>query len=296
LAVGDFNKDGKLDVVVTASDGVTVTGSAYVNVLIGTGAGSFSADNSYLLNGQFTIWSVAVGDFNGDGSLDLALGENRSSFISVMLGNGDGTFGAAAASYAAASSPLALAIGDFNGDGKLDVATANYDSDSVSVLLGNGNSTFGSPTSYFVGGNPNSVAVADFDRDGTLDLAAPNNLGLTVLLGNGNGTFRTDFTYYAGFAPGSVVAADFNRDGWPDLAVDDGMNTISSFFNLADWSTTPKAAQFVISAPANVSAGVPFSLTVTVEDAYGNVVTGYTGTIHFSSTDTRTGSVIVDVL
>jgi hypothetical protein len=272
LAVGDFNKDGKLDVVVTAADNTNPYQSfGYVDVLIGNGRGGISTDNSYLVGGA--SWYVAVGDFNGDGNLDLVTSDG------IMLGNGNGTLGAPTSFYAG-DSPVMVAIGDFNGDGKLDLVAANYGSASVSVLLGNGNGTFSKPTSYFVGGSPNSIAVADFDRDGRLDLA--------VLLGKGDGTFATNFTYYAGFAPGNVVAADFNRDGRTDLALVNGgdTNTISTFSNLADWSTTPKAAQFVISVPSNVSPGVRFSLTVKALDAYGNVVTSYTGTIHFSSTDT----------
>jgi hypothetical protein len=85
--------------------------------------------------------SVAVGDFNGDGVPDLVVANRAYNNVSVLLGNGDGTF-RAAASYAVGSGPVSVAVGDFNGDGKLDLAVANEGSGDVSVLLGNGDGTF----------------------------------------------------------------------------------------------------------------------------------------------------------
>src|SRR5881397_3916039 len=103
--------------------------------------------------------SVAVGDFNGDGRLDLAV-TNASSYdvpgtVSVLLGNGDGTF-QSALSFAAGSNPLSVAVGDVNGDGRLDLAVANYYSNDVSVLLGNGDGTFQPALTFGAGGSPTS--------------------------------------------------------------------------------------------------------------------------------------------
>jgi hypothetical protein len=113
---------------------------------------------------------VAVGDFNGDGIPDLAVA--NGSAVSVLLGNGDGTF-QAPVSYAAGIGPIFVAAGDFNGDGKLDLAVAI--SGGVRVLLGNGDGTFQTtPISYVAGRTPQAVAVADFNGDGAADLAVAN--------------------------------------------------------------------------------------------------------------------------
>ncbi|MEJ2359278.1 MAG: VCBS repeat-containing protein [Deinococcales bacterium] len=128
VAVGDFNGDGKPDLVVAnASD-------ATVSVLLGNGDGTFQTQKTYTV-GTYPD-SVAVGDFNGDGKLDLATANGgSSSSVSVLLGKGDGTF-PKAVSYTAGSSLYSVAVGDLNGDGKLDLATANQGSSSLSVLLG----------------------------------------------------------------------------------------------------------------------------------------------------------------
>src|SRR2546425_229907 len=118
---------------------------------------------------------VAVGDFNGDGKLDRALADfgpstQRATTVSVLLGNGDGTF-LPPLMFDAGPSPAFAAAGDFNGDGKLDLAVANYDAATVSVLLGNGNGTFQAARSFGAGSGPRSGAVGAFNGDGELDLA-----------------------------------------------------------------------------------------------------------------------------
>src|SRR6516164_340033 len=120
--------------------------------------------------------SVAVGDFNGDGKPDLAVVNSYSNNVSVLLGNGDGTF-QPAVSYGTGSGtgPAFVAVGDFNHDGKLDLAVANSNSSNVSVLLGNGDGTFQTAVNYDVGGAPTSIAVGDFNHDGKLDLAVANS-------------------------------------------------------------------------------------------------------------------------
>src|SRR5262249_52649114 len=151
--------------------------------------------------------SVAVGDFNGDGHSDLAVANlTDNGAVSVLLGNGDGTF-QSARSYAAGSRPSSLAVGDFNSDGHLDIAVVNgvdiADNRTVIILLGNDDGTFQSPQNYAVGRNPDFVAVADFrdsvvvgefDGDGHLDLAVVNGATayaprstVSVLLGKGDG-------------------------------------------------------------------------------------------------------------
>ncbi len=135
-------------------------------------------------------YSVAIGDLNGDGKPDLAVANASSNTVSVLLGNGNGTFGAKT-DYGTGSYPYSVAIGDLSGDGKPDLAVANNYSNTVSVLLGNGYGTFGVKTDYGTGSGPNSVAIGDLNGEGKPDLAVENHLSITVsvLLGKGIGTF-----------------------------------------------------------------------------------------------------------
>jgi hypothetical protein len=164
--------------------------------------------------------SVAVGDFNGDGKQDLAVANRLSNNVSILLGNGNGTF-FAATNVAAGINPASVAIGDFNGDRRQDLAVANSNSDNVSILLGIGNGTFVAATNFAAGISPVSVAIGDFNGDGRQDLAVANQLSsnVSILLGNGNGTFVAATNFAAGTNPVSVAIGDFNGDGRQDLAV-----------------------------------------------------------------------------
>jgi hypothetical protein len=163
--------------------------------------------------------SVLVDDFNGDGILDVAVTNQYSNSVSVLLGNGDGSF-RPAQNYYAGTLPFGLAVGDFNGDGKQDlVVTNDLPLGRVSVLLGNGDGSFQPPLTYSLeSAFPISVAVGDFNGDGKLDVVTANDAGfsVTVLLGNGDGSFQSP-VQYAVPASSFVAVADFNRDGVLDL-------------------------------------------------------------------------------
>src|SRR5436190_1465540 len=115
--------------------------------------------------------SVAVGDFNGDGHLDLAVDNGYGDDVSVLLGNADGTF-QTAHNFPAGTEPRSMAVGDFDGDGHLDLAVTNYvpsfsgNNSTVNVLLGNGDGSFQAARAFPAGKSPSSVAVGDFDGDG----------------------------------------------------------------------------------------------------------------------------------
>lgn len=131
-----------------------------------------------------------------------------------MLGNGDGTFGAATNITVGSGIHYALALSDFNVDGKLDLAVAGSDTNDLSVLLGNGDGAFGAATAYALEASTGAVAVGDFNGDGQLDLATGTGPTVSVLLGVGDGTFGA-VTQYDG--SGDVKVADVNGDGKLDL-------------------------------------------------------------------------------
>jgi len=214
VAVGDFNADGVPDLAVANTD------SNSVSVLLGNGDGTFQTAQSSAVETQPS--SVAVGDFNGDGVPDLAVANSGApnGSVSVLLGNGDGSF-QTARSFGAGIWPSSVAVGDFNADGVPDLAVANRGSNDVSVLLGNGDGSFQAARSFAVGSYPYSVAVGDFNRDGVPDLAVANHdsNNVSVLLGNGDGSFQTARSLAVGASPFSVAVGDFNADGVADLAV-----------------------------------------------------------------------------
>src|ERR1043166_7501197 len=149
---------------------------------------------SFQLAGPFGVGSypiaLAVGDFNKDGLSDLAVANQQSDNVSVLLGNGDGTF-LVATQFAAGTYPEAVAIGDFDGDGKADLAVANATTPGmVSVVLGRGDGSFEAAVAFGTGPNPASVAVGDFNGDQKADLAVATDSGVSVLLGLGNGSFQ----------------------------------------------------------------------------------------------------------
>ena len=170
--------------------------------------------------------SVAVGDFNHsqDSFPDLAVANYSSSNVSILKGNGNGTFHQPSASRNVRTRPFSVAVGDFNGNGFLDdLAVANYGSNNVSILLGNGNGTFQARRDYTLlpaGRGSRSVVVEDFNGDGKKDLVTANYLSsnVSVLLGTGTGTFVTPApTYAVGTRPFSVAVGNFNGDTHPDL-------------------------------------------------------------------------------
>jgi predicted phosphodiesterase len=165
-------------------------------------------------------FDVVSGDFNGDGYTDLATVNQESYDVSVLLGNGDGTF-QDQGSYAVGTSPYALVSGDFNGDGYTDLAVANFDDATVSILICNGDGTFQAQKTYKVGASPGALVSGDFNGDGHTDLAVANrgSDNVSILLGKGDGTFQEQSTYRAGSVPGAITVGDFNGDGRTDLAV-----------------------------------------------------------------------------
>jgi hypothetical protein len=169
--------------------------------------------------------TVAVGDFNRDGRLDLAVLNTGSGSVSILLGNGDGTFQSALTYNTVNASPAFVAVGDLNGDGKLDLVVANGSANTVSVLLGSGNGTFQLPVEHSVGIPADYVAIADFNGDKKFDLLASCGSSLSILLGKGDASFQpavitsVPVTSAVSRVSAPVAIADFNRDGHTDIAL-----------------------------------------------------------------------------
>ena len=220
-----------------------------------TATQSFAAQTAYA-TGTLPS-SVAVGDLNGDGIPDMAVTNESDNNVSVLLGNGDGTF-QQPKNYPTGAGPFSVAIGDFNGDGIPDLAVANLNFNTVAVLLGKGDGTFQFAQNFATGKQPISVAVGDFNGDGIADLAVANyqDNTLSVLLGKGDGTFRIPIGVNAGEAPTSIAVGDFNGDGKQDLAVTNNRdNTVSVELGNGDGSFQLRTNYFTGNGPISVAIG-----------------------------------------
>ena len=264
IAVGDFNGDGKMDMVATDIPGGltglfnSIFGSVGGNasVFLGDGAGSLASHKDSDVGADFPS-AIAVGDFNGDGKLDLAITNLNSDSVRILLGNGDGSFSQGSQIHVG-HRPTAVAVGDFNLDGHLDLVVTNAADNTLSVLLGNGDGTFAAASNVAVSSRPVSVAVGDFNGDGKLDLAVAGLLSstVTILLGDGTGAFPTSNTYMVGRHPSAVVVGDFNNDGKQDLAVANRLSDMVSVL-LGNGDGTFSAPRYfsVHGQPVALSAG-----------------------------------------
>jgi hypothetical protein len=231
IATGDFNHDGKLDVVM-------ITGNGF-SVALGKGDGTFQPAVTYTTQ---LSYSLAVADFNGDGNLDIVVAnENQNpSTVSVYLGNGDGTFRAPIDSDTTSYNEFVV-VGDFNGDGKPDIVV--IENPYISVLLGNGDGTFQPPSdnNSFVGAH--WLAVGDFNNDHKLDVVTVGYFGgsddMGVLLGNGDGTLQPSLTYPLQYVPGAVAVGHLRRGGNLDAIVGDDLGGLAVFAGNGDGSFQP---------------------------------------------------------
>ena len=256
VTIADLNGDGKADLIVASlCDNNSSCDLGSVGVLLGNGDGTFQAASSYSAGGR-SAYSAAVADVNGDGKLDVVVGDQcdyssdcGNGVVAVLLGNGDGTLQVPSTTYNSGGMNLSsVLVKDINGDSKPDILATNGCADnscsngSVGVLFGNGNGTFQAPISYNPGGSGSfSMAMADVNGDGKLDLLVANtcltnsncnNGTVGVLFGNGDGTFLPPVAYGTGGSDTfSVALADVNGDGKPDLLVANACNNSSSCNN-----------------------------------------------------------------
>jgi hypothetical protein len=228
VAVGDLNGDGSLDLV--AAHGLNYELHA-VSVLLNRGDGTFRRAHVYPTarpGDRAGTWSVAVGDLNGDGTLDLAAANPEDRSVSVLINRGEGTF-RPSIRYPIAHQPSDVAVEDLNGDGKRDIVTANPN--SVSVLFNAGDGTY-RQLDLAAGRNTDALAVGDLDGDRRPDLATSNyrTSNVSVFLNAGGGEFYPKADYPVGPGPNSIAIGDLDGDDRPELVTANGTRAPES-----DW-------------------------------------------------------------
>ncbi len=261
VAVGDFNKDNHLDLAVANS------GAGNIGILLGYGNGTFASQITYPTGLDSNPYSVAVGDFNNDTLLDIAVANYGTNNIGILLGYGNGSFASQIIFPMGSSRPLSLAVGDFDNDLQLDIAVANAGTLDITLLLGFGNGSFRIEKIYKMDFDsiPYSIAIADFNNDNQLDIAIANDgtNNVVILLANENKTFIS-YTYSTGNGshPCSLAIGDLNSDNRLDIAVaNSGTNNIYVFFGYDNGAFTnitisptgsDSAPQFIVIADFNM--------------------------------------------
>lgn len=210
IALGDLNGDGNLDLVAGIDDG----SDGAVNVRLGNGSGGFGSAQVYSTSSS-SFSDVNLGDFNGDGILDILTSEANGNIL--RLGNGSGSFGSAV-TFSNGYGPGESSLGDVNGDGNLDLVSAQ--GGYVAIILGSGNGTFTSGGTYAMDTTTRDVALGDINGDGLLDMVTGGITGVgtaTIRLGTGNGTFGGSTSYTMDSAARTIQLADVNNDGKSDI-------------------------------------------------------------------------------
>lgn len=249
MAAGDFDEDGETDVAVACRLESTVV------VHLGDGSGVLERGADYEL--AIPARDVAVGLINADAHLDLAVaGDDQGHYMYVLLGNGDGTFGAPQGAYTGAY-PYELALGDFNNDGKADIVNVCVWWKRVAVQLGNGDGTFDASIYTITGEEfPRALEALHLNADANLDLVVLNDTAGTVnvLLGVGDGTFTVSGSYPTGGSPRGMAVGDVTGDGNPDVVVSDHADdTISVLPGDGAGALGPRASYATGSGPRGVA-------------------------------------------
>jgi hypothetical protein len=301
LLIGDFNGDGKPDVVMTSGDSVYL--------LLNAGNGTLKAP-SVVSTEVNSVTGIAAADLRNNGKLDLVLTQaalfqaTAAGSVGVLLGNGDGSF-QTETDITVGYLPVAIATGDMNKDGKVDLVVASgsdqvQSTTSLYVLPGNGDGTFGTATSSMLNSTyVRGLAVADLNGDGNLDVLIPACCGATmtsIALGSGNGNFSSIGNLPLAGSSMAAGAVDLNGDGTPDLLINSnaaGSDLVVLLSEAGTATTTPTTTTLSASA-TSVAAGTSVTFTATVA-ASASGSSAPTGTVTFFDGTTELGTGALNV-
>ena len=259
LLIADFNADGRNDLATLAAPG-NVRGAT---VLLNSGGGAFAAPVHYP-SGTGSLGHLTAADVDNDGSLDLAVAAFGPNAISILGGNGDGTFRAPYFVSLGSSQPgRFVTAADLDADGDVDLVAAG--GVNVSVLPGDGHGNFNTFTSYFTG-NATGVAIRDFNGDGALDLGVANGTEgtLAILSGDGSGAFADAISFPAGIEAAGIAAGDFREDGRVDAAIaNQRSRTITVLRNDTGGENTPAATNVSVQPVDTTTGTTPVTVTFT---------------------------------
>jgi hypothetical protein len=273
VAIGDFNGDGNHDFAAAN------LGSANVSIRLGNGSGGFTSPVTPEVTVGTNPFSVAIGDFNGDGTQDFATANGGSANISIRIGNGSGGFTSPATpEVTVGTSPNSVAVADFNGDGRQDLATANAAINNVSIRLGNGAAGFTSAATpeVTVGAAPLAIAIGDFNGDGRQDFVTTNRSSnnVSVRLGDCTGPPNAPPT----FTPAAAISVQQGAPAGPAFPVG----------TVAD-AESPAGTMTVIQIAGGTAAGITVSGIINNSGSVTGVVTASlaatSGTVRFQVTD-----------
>jgi hypothetical protein len=233
-----------------------LTLSALARVHVATPVSAFGELSSTNATGGQPV-AVAAGDLDSDGRADIVVANASDSSVSVLMGHGDGTFGAKT-DFATGAGPRAVLVADLDHDGRYDLVVANASAHTVSALLGHGDGSFGPASDFDTGSGPSALAAGDLNADAALDVIVVNAGAdsISVLLGNGDGTFRPKDDYATAAAPSGAIVGDFNEDGTLDvMTADRGASSLSFFPGIGDGTLGTRAVVSAGSGPTDLAAG-----------------------------------------
>ncbi len=298
VAIGDLDGDGRADLVVTNSNSNNV--SVFRNTSTAAGVISYAAKVDFATGSK--PQSVAIGDLDGDGKVDLAVANRGDNTVSVLRNTSTGVISYAdKVDFTTGTNPQSVAIGDLDDDGKTDLAVANFGSSTVSVFrntsTGLGDISYDTKVDFDTGSGSRSVVIGDLNGDGRADLAVANDLGQTVSILRNTSTGLGDISYAAkadfatGSRPQSVVIGNLNSDGQADLAV---ANYISSNVSvlLRNTSSETDITAFSFAAQTGIATIDSANHTVDMEVVYGTDVSALVADFTLSAGATaRVGTV-----